>query len=157
MQLDVRRSRRGTFAALVNLALAWVTGVVVIGNQLVRAETSVVWLVVGGLLLLWGAMILSGLLRPVKLIADDDGVTLVRLLGRHRFRWEELTSADFERSEKFAVIAATVAGQARFAALATRGLQPEALARAKAMIWAKRPDLAPEQTESAEGGRRDGL
>lgn len=150
MRLEVRRSRRGTLAALVNLALALVTGIVVIGNQMVRAEASVVWIVTGVLLLLWGAMILSGLMRPVKLVLDDEGLTVVKLFGRHVFAWKELTTVDFERSEKFAVIAAEVAGRARFAALAIRGLDPEALGRAKALIRTKRPDLSPEKTETAE-------
>ena len=148
--LEVRRSTRGTLSAVANLLLAWVTALVLIGNQLVRAEPSVAWLLVGGLLLAWSAVIFSGLLRPVKLRVDDSGLTLVRLFGHHHFPWDALRTADFGGAGKFALFIAQIAGRDRFAALPKRGVEADALARAEAMVLVRRPDLGVPAAPGAE-------
>lgn len=141
MRVLVRRTGLNTLATLVNLVLTAAVGVVLIGNEMVAPRPSGGWIALGVLFLVWAAVILSVLLRPVVVKLDAHGVAVRRLFGRHRFAWDELRWLDFDSSARVGLIAGTVEGRERVAAFAKRAIRPEALAPALAAIAARRPDL----------------
>lgn len=148
MSLQVRRSTRGTIAAVLNLVLVGAAGVVTLGNEFVKPAASTAWLVVGLALLVWAALILSGLLRPVTVSTDDQGIAIRKLMGEHRFLWPELIWADFERNTRFAVVAARVEGKDRFAAISRRGVEAEDFVKLVEEVRARRPGLPTSAAEA---------
>lgn len=148
MRLEIRRTGRGTLAAVLNLALTTAAGVVMLGNQWVAAEPSRGGIVAGVLLLAWAGVIASAVLRPVLLVVDDAGVQVRRLFGQHRFGWDALRWVDFSGS-RVAIIAAHVDGKDRFAGIGTRAVAAGELGRALAAMRLRRPDLPDKNPETA--------
>ncbi len=142
MRVLVRRKLLGTLATLLNLALTAAVGVVLIGNEMVALRPSGGWIALGALFLIWAAVILSVLLRPVILKLDEHGIAIRRLFGRHRFAWEELDWVDFDGSPRVGLVAGRVEGQPRVGAFSKRAIRPDALVPVLAAIRERRPDLA---------------
>lgn len=142
MRLTIRRTARGTASAVLNFALTALSGVILLGNQWVAAEPSTPGLVAGGLMVLWAALILSALLRPVLLVADESGLRVRRLLGWHRFGWADLLWADPDGSSRAVLVAARVGGRERYAALPKRPVDEADLVRLTEALRARRPDLS---------------
>ncbi|MFN3293241.1 MAG: hypothetical protein ACK4S2_01825 [Gemmobacter sp.] len=140
MTLTIHRTARGTAAAALNLALTGLSGVILLGNQWVAAEPSVVGAVAGVLMLAWAGLILSALLRPVLLVADDAGLSVRRVLGWHRFAWPDLLWADLQGS-RAVLFAARAGGRDRYAALPRRPVAPEDFDRLSQTLRQRRPDL----------------
>ncbi len=141
MLLQIRRTTRGTFAALVNMTLNMAAGVVIIGNEWVSAAPQPVWYAVGGVLLLWACLIFSALLRPVLMALDDQGVWVRRLFGSDRFAWADLVWVDFETSGRVALVAARQGGKDRVAGLSKRSVAEGDLMCALDQVRARRPDI----------------
>lgn len=137
----LRRTRAGTLSAALNLALALVTGVVVLGNQWVADQAHTGWIVTGVALLAWAGVILSALLRPVLAVADAQGLALRRLFGWHRLPWDVLVWADFDTSARAVIVAARVAGHDRFAALPKRPVTDDDLTALRQAVATMRPGL----------------
>lgn len=149
VRLVVRRTRRGTLSAVLNLALAFASGVVLIGNEWVSATPSTGWTLVGSLLVLWAGLILSALLRPVMAVADDQGLALRRLFGWHRFGWDALVWADFDSSPRAVIVAARLDGRDRFAALPKRPLAEADLTALQQAVAAMCPGLPTRNPQTA--------
>jgi len=139
--MQVRRNARGTLAALMNFLLVGAAGVVTIGNEMVKPEASTLLLVIGAVLVFWALVIGSGLLRPVIIDADDDGISLRQPFGTTRYSWADLAWADFESSNRFVVIAVSMNGRDSFTPVSRRGVDPEAMTRFVTLLQARRPDL----------------
>jgi len=140
MALTIRRTRRGTASAALNFALTGLSGAILLGNQWVAPEPSAPGVVVGALMVLWAGMILSALLRPVLLVADDAGLAVRRVLGWHRFAWADLRWADLQGA-RAVLFAAHVAGRDRYAAMPLRPVAEDDLSRLANTLRAYRPDL----------------
>lgn len=140
MRLTIRRTGRGTVSAGLNFLLTGLSGTILLGNQWVAVDPSALGVTVGGVMLAWSALILSGVLRPVLLVADDTGLSVRRVLGWHRFGWADLAWADLQGA-RAVLFAARVAGRDRYAALPRRPVAEADIDRLAEALRARRPDL----------------
>jgi hypothetical protein len=140
MRLTIRRTRRGTVSAGLNFLLTGLSGTILLGNQWVAADPSALGVTVGEVMLAWSALILSGVLRPVLLVADDTGLSVRRVLGWHRFGWADLVWADLQGA-RAVLFAVRVAGRDRYAALPRRPVAEADIDRLAEALRARRPDL----------------
>ena len=149
--MQIRRTTGGTLATAINLVLAWVTGAVVLGNEWVAATPSPVWVGVGLLLLVWGGLILSALLRPVFVETDAAGMSVRGVLRVRRIPWAALRWVDIDSSPRAGVFAVEgAAGQTRFVAVTKTRWPDGAVAALRSEILARRPELPLQAPDAGE-------
>lgn len=141
MAADLRRSRRGTVSAALNLVLVMGAGVILLANEYVSLRSSAAWVAIGVALLLWAGVIAQGLRRPVLISAEAAGVSVRRAMGHHFYRWEDLSFADFDGSPRAIILGGKINGNLRYAAVAKRAAELADLPALRAEFERYRPGL----------------
>jgi len=132
----------GTLAAVFNMALVTITGIVLIGNEWVAETPSRAWVALGLGLLVWGGVIASALLRPVVLALEDDGLAVRGVFGTKRIRWEDLRWAELDRNPRFGLVAAEGPdGAMRYVGVSKRHWPDGTVDAVLGAIRTRRPDL----------------
>lgn len=89
-----------TMAALLFVALTWVAAALPSSGARPWGAGSRVSLVLVAVLGVW----MLHRLASVRLVADDDGVTVVNVVGRRRLEWAEIVGVRFSRDDPWLVL-----------------------------------------------------